>query len=175
MPTDLVTGISSDDYKPYHVNSSFAEWRDLDGDGRKEDQHNGLDLRARKPATVTSATNGTVVYAGETTSMGNLVVIQSNVTAPNGNLLNIRYMHLSQYGVSTSQSILAGAYLGKTGSTGGVAPHFHMDVNAFRITTSKVSGGNEPGRQGQNPAAFFTSIPWVNKVPYGKAYSGYVD
>ena len=167
LPEELVSGVPSTSYEPYYVTSRFAEWRVIDG---KDNQHNGLDLRAKVPIEVKSATNGTVAFAGDTTSMGNLVVIQSDVTAPNGNRLNIRYMHLSDYDVSSNQSVSAGTYIGKTGSTGGVSPHFHIDVNAQNITTSAVTASN-----GQNPAAFFTTVSWKNKNPYGTDYSGYVD
>ena len=170
LPEELVSGVPSANYEPYYVNSRFAEWRDLDDDDINEDQHNGLDLRAKVPVKVKSATDGIVMVAGDATGMGTVVIVKSNVTAPNGNRLIIRYMHLSEVNVSVNESVTEKKLLGKTGSSGTNAPHFHIDVNAHNITTTAVRADN-----GQNPAAFFTTVPWVGKNPYGEAYSGYVD
>ena len=174
LPTKTVSGISSDNYTPYYVNSRFNEYRDLDGDGVNDDYHNGLDLRARVPVNVSSCTSGSVVTSYVSPSMGNLVVVKSDIVVPNGNYLYIRYMHLSERNVDVGDVISTGDSLGKTGATGGVAAHFHMDVNVHNITTGTVTG-NERATMGQNPAAFFPNINWVNKNPYGKSYSGYLD
>lgn len=174
LPTSLVSGISSSNYEPYYVNSCFAEWRDLDGDGKNEDCHNGLDLRARVPVSVVSCTSGTVVTSQLTSSMGELIVVKTDIVAPNQNNLYVRYMHLSERDVFKNDSISTGTFIGKTGNTGNVAAHFHMDVNAHNITTSTVTG-NVQSTMGQNPAAFFPNITWKSKVPYSKDYSGYLS
>lgn len=172
LPTTEVSGIDSSDYTPYYVTSRFAEWRTLyDSNGNPyQNQHNGLDLKARVPVEIRSATSGKVVTSALTTSMGNLVVVESDVTAPNGNLLYVRYMHLSQRSVVKNDLVSPGTLLGKTGNTGNVAYHAHIDVNAFEITTGAVSAA-----QGQNPAAFYQGINWVNKQPHGEAYRGYLE
>lgn len=174
LPTSLVSGIPSSNYEPYYVNSRFAEWRDLDGNGTNEDCHNGLDLRAKVPVNVVSATDGTVLVSELTSSMGNLIVVNTGIKAPDQQPLYVRYMHLSQRNVSKNSTVSAGTLIGKTGSTGNVSPHFHIDVNAKGITTSSVSG-NIDSNMGQNPAAFFTTITWLNKNPYGLDYCGYRD
>ena len=167
LPEELVSGVPSTSYEPYYVTSRFAEWRVIDG---QNNQHNGLDLRAKVPIEVESATNGEVIYAQYNPDMGNLVVVKSDVQAPNGNPLYIRYMHLSSIDVEKDDIITEKTLIGETGNTGGVDWHFHMDVNAFNISTSEVTASN-----GQNPAAFFTTVPWAGKHPYGEEYSGYVD
>lgn len=167
LPTSTVSGVPISDYEPYYVTSRFAEWRVISGE---DNQHNGLDLRAKVPIDVKSATSGEVIYAKYNPYMGNLVVVESDVQAPNGNPLYIRYMHLSSIAVDVNDVITAATPIGKTGNTGGVDWHFHMDVNAFNISTSEVTASN-----GQNPAAFFTTVPWAGKHPYGEEYSGYVD
>ena len=45
----------------------------------------------------------------------------------------------------------------KTGNNGGVAAHFHFDVNVHGIVTTTVSG-KAPSIMGQNPAAFFPNV-----------------
>lgn len=42
------------------------------------------------------------------------------------------------------------------------------------VTTGTVTGDVQSS-MGQNPAAFFTTVTWKNKNPYGEAYSGYRD
>lgn len=62
----------------------------------------------------------------------------------------------------------------KTGNSGGVAAHFHFDVNVHGIVTTTVSG-KDPSIMGQNPAAFFPNVSWGGMNPYGMSYSGYRD
>ncbi len=173
LPTTLVSGISSSDYEPYYVNSRFAEWRDLDGNGTQEDCHNGLDLRAKKAVEVKAAESGIVKVAGNINNVGKMVVVETNIVAPNGNKLIYRNLHLSEVSVSIG-NVTKSTIIGKTGDTGGVAPHFHFDVNVHNITTGAVTG-NIKSTMGQNPAAFFPNISWKNKNPYGTEYAGYLD
>ena len=173
LPTSLVSGISSSNYEPYYVNSCFAEWRDLDGDGKNEDCHNGLDLRARVPVTVKAAASGVVKVSGNVNKAGKMVIVETDIVAPNGNKLVYRNLHLSETSVPIG-NVTVGTVVGKTGDSGGVAPHFHFDVNCLNITTSSVSG-NKRSTMGQNPAAFFPNVSWQNKNPYSASYSGYRD
>ena len=176
LPTSLVSGISSSNYEPYYVNSCFAEWRDLDGDGKNEDCHNGLDLRARVPVTVKAAASGTVLYAQTLSGMGKTVIVQTDIVAPNQQTLIYRNLHMSTISTSlvANDYISTGTYLGETGSTGGVAPHFHFDVNCHDISNAMVTG-NVLSTMGQNPAAFFPNVSWKQKNPYGSQYAGYLD
>ena len=176
LPTSLVSGISSSNYEPYYVNSCFAEWRDLDGDGKNEDCHNGLDLRARVPVTVKAAASGTVLYAQTLSGMGKTVIVQTDIVAPNQQTLIYRNLHMSTISTSlvANDYISTGTYLGETGSTGGVAPHFHFDVNCHDISNAMVTG-NVRSTMGQNPAAFFPNVSWKQKNPYGSQYAGYLD
>ena len=103
--------------------------------------------------------------------------------APNGSNLIIRYMHMRSMAVSDGGVSRAADYvsasdpLGETGNTGGVQPHFHMDVNAHNITSGTVYGSGSVD-VGQNPAAFFPDIApdeWKYKNPHGWAYCGYQE
>ena len=62
----------------------------------------------------------------------------------------------------------------KTGNSGGVAAHFHFDVNVHNINKTTVTG-NVQSTMGQNPAAFFPNVSWQDKNPYSASYSGYRD
>lgn len=137
------------------------------------DVHNGLDMMARVPIDVKSPVSGQIVFSNNTDSMGNLIVIKTNVIAPNGNPLYIRIMHLTSRAVSADTTVSPGTYLGKTGNTGAAAYHFHMDVNSSKVTTGTVRGMvdtngvrltsvNNPG---QNPVAFFSDIVWAGNKP----------
>ena len=110
---------------------------------------------------------------GETSSMGNVVIVKTDIIAPNGNNLIYRNLHLSDY-ESLPDRISAGTIIGKTGNSGGVAAHFHFDVNAHNINKTTVTG-NVKSTMGQNPAAFFPNVNWQNKNPYSASYSGYRD
>lgn len=155
----------------YFVTSPFAQSRIING---TTNIHNGLDLRAAVGVNIDSPCVGTVAVAAEKGSMGNVIIVRSNVVAPNGNNIIVRIMHMSEFAreFAEGDSIVRGTYLGKTGNTGGVAAHFHIDMNAFNITTSAVTSTN-----GQNPAAFFTDVTWntTNWNPYGSDRVGYQD
>ena len=145
--------------------------------------HNGLDMRARVAIRITSPAKGEVVFSDSTTTMGNLVVIKTDVISPNGNPLYIRVTHLSYRAVSSGDIVSAGTYLGNTGNTGNVDPHFHIDISAFKVTTGAVRGMvDENGNRlssvvnpGQNPAALFGDVAWTNKMPHGAYYLGYTE
>lgn len=168
----------SGSYTAYYVNSRFSEWRDLDYDGIDEDCHNGLDLQASIGISISAAASGTVTNAGMLSGMGRAVVVRTNVTAPNGNKLIYRNLHMDSISSNLSSTVTEGTYIGTTGNTGTSAAHYHFDVNAHGITTGKVYGTDNSFGVGQNPAAFFTDIApneWKNKNPHGWAYCGYLD
>lgn len=180
LPLTPVSGVSTDNYTPFLVTSRFNEIRIID---ERKNVHNGLDMRARVPIRITSPAKGEVVFSDSTTTMGNLVVIKTDVIAPNGNPLYIRVMHLSYRAVSSGDIVSAGTYLGNTGNTGNVDPHFHIDISAFKVTTGTVRGMvDENGNRlssvvnpGQNPAALFGDVAWTNKMPHGAYYLGYTE
>lgn len=177
LPTSLVDGISSSNYTPFYVNSCFNESRIINS---QLNIHNGLDLRARVPISIYSVTDGTIAYVGKGATTGNMVVIKTDTRIPSESnvysYLLARYMHLTDNttAVSTTDNVSEGQYIGKTGNTGNVDAHFHIDVNAHGITTGTVTG-NVESSMGQNPAAFFPNVKWDSngKNPQQISYCGY--
>ncbi|MFC1640764.1 murein hydrolase activator EnvC family protein [Patescibacteria group bacterium] len=87
--------------------------------------HTGLDIAASVGTPLYSATDGTVVHAGWSSTGGGYglyAVVSSN------NLLLI-YGHMSSISVSTGQTVTAGTTLGGMGSTGfSTGSHVHFEV-----------------------------------------------
>ncbi|HRZ86446.1 MAG TPA: peptidoglycan DD-metalloendopeptidase family protein, partial [bacterium] len=94
-------------------------------------EHNGVDLRADEGDKVSSAMEGTVVYAGDS-SMGGAVVIQNDLG------LETRYLHLDPTSISVKPGmrVKAGTFVGKVGpqlfdakgQAITTAPHLHYEV-----------------------------------------------
>lgn len=87
--------------------------------------HSGIDLLAQEGSPVLSVDAGTVAFAGQQGSYGNLVVVNH----PGGR--QTRYAHLSQVSVRTGQQVQPGATLGRVGSTGNPdsdRSHLHFEV-----------------------------------------------
>ncbi|MFB8790740.1 MAG: M23 family metallopeptidase [Potamolinea sp.] len=87
--------------------------------------HNGLDLAANPGTRVMSVDSGTVAFAGDRGSYGNLVVINHQGGR------QTRYAHLQEVNVTTGQQVKQGDTLGKVGVTGNPdidKPHLHFEV-----------------------------------------------
>jgi murein DD-endopeptidase MepM/ murein hydrolase activator NlpD len=86
--------------------------------------HTGLDYPAPTGALVAAAGRGQVVFAGwDSSGYGNTVVIEHP--------LGVRslYAHLSRIGVSRGTAVVAGATVGRVGTTGiSTGPHLHFEV-----------------------------------------------
>ncbi|MFP4124322.1 MAG: LysM peptidoglycan-binding domain-containing M23 family metallopeptidase [Coleofasciculus sp.] len=87
--------------------------------------HSGIDLLADPGTTVLAVDSGTVAFAGQQGTYGNLVVINHQGGR------QTRYAHLSRLSVRTGQRIKAGTPLGAVGTTGSPdidQPHLHFEV-----------------------------------------------
>ncbi len=85
--------------------------------------HSGQDIEAPMGAPIVSGASGTVSFVGWQNGYGQLVVID------HGGGLTTRYGHLSSIGVSLSQKIQRGEFIGNVGSTGrSTGPHLHYEV-----------------------------------------------
>jgi murein DD-endopeptidase MepM/ murein hydrolase activator NlpD len=85
--------------------------------------HNGLDFAAPSGAPVRAPAAGTVLDTGAYFFNGNSVFID------HGQGLISIYMHLSQIGVRTGQTVTRGQRIGAVGSTGrSTGPHLHWTV-----------------------------------------------
>ena len=89
--------------------------------------HSGVDLSAATGTNVQAIDSGTVVFAGEKGSYGNAVFIN------HAGGLQSRYAHLGSINVAVGQSVKAGDFLGKIGSSGTPTipePHLHFEIRS---------------------------------------------
>lgn len=88
------------------------------------EHHWGLDIGVPEGTPVLAATSGWVSLAGVAGNYGNLVVIASP-----GRDVVTWYGHLSDFAVSTGQTVTQGQVIGFVGSTGrSTAPHLHFEI-----------------------------------------------
>lgn len=100
--------------------------------------HHGVEFVNPRGTPVLAAGDGTVVFAGTdsasqygptTNYYGNLVVIQHNFTAPEGQPVFTLYGHLDRIEVQTGQQVVQGAQIGNVGDSGiAQGPHLHFEV-----------------------------------------------
>ncbi|MBW4595220.1 MAG: M23 family metallopeptidase [Brasilonema angustatum HA4187-MV1] len=89
--------------------------------------HSGVDLLAAKGTPVQAIADGTVAFASEQGTYGNLVIINHS-----GGLQS-RYAHLENIKVSVSQQVNKGdivATVGTTGTPSTNQPHLHFEVRS---------------------------------------------
>lgn len=90
--------------------------------------HSGIDLLTKVGTSVLSVDQGTVAFAGEQGSYGNLVVINHSGGR------QTRYAHLNRVSVATGQSVQTGDKIGTVGTTGRPdldKPHLHFEVRYY--------------------------------------------
>ncbi len=149
-----------------YVSSNYG-WRDLDGDGKKEDFHEGIDFsRSVVGDKVYSVADGQVVLLRYNRSCGNhMVYVKHNI---NGHSYITSYWHLASYNVHEGQMITyntvigymanAGRYTGDTCS-GGVHVHLNLFDNAGGAWESRVLKGGNPNKGRINPRTAMPQIP----------------
>ncbi len=85
--------------------------------------HTGLDIAAPYGTKIKAAASGTVVFAGNKGSLGNLVVIS------HGNGVQTYYGHCSSIDVSVGDKVSQGAVIARVGSTGNsTGNHLHLEI-----------------------------------------------
>jgi murein DD-endopeptidase MepM/ murein hydrolase activator NlpD len=105
--------------------------------------HRGVDLRASYGTAVPAAAAGTVVFAGERGSYGNLVVLRHD------DGVETRYAHLAAADVREGDVVPAGSTIGRVGTSGrSTAPHLHFEV---LVNGERVDPADWAGRVGRGP------------------------
>lgn len=85
--------------------------------------HRGVDVAAPMGTPIVAAAAGTVTYAGEMGSYGEIVIID------HGNGIESRYAHQAWVDVAVGQPVAAGDVIGAVGSTGrSTGPHLHFEI-----------------------------------------------
>ena len=85
--------------------------------------HTGLDIAAPWGAPVEAADNGAVIFTGEMTANGMLVILN------HGDGVSTTYSHLSSYAVHVGDRVRRGQVIGQVGSTGwSTGPHLFFEL-----------------------------------------------
>ena len=120
----------------YRRLSSYYGWRDLDGDGKKEDFHLGIDIPANYGSNVYAVNSGTVVTATYHRSYGYYVLID------HGGGIATLYAHNSKLCVSAGQKVKQGDVIAKIGTTGtSTGYHCHFEVRENGKTVDPLANG----------------------------------
>ncbi len=160
----------------YPLPTSCVSCSSCFNDPRPDGNHQGLDIPATSGTTVKSCTSGEVIRQGYNYSMGNYVIIESDVKDNNGKYLRLRYQHFqSDATVVVKDTVSAGQTIGHVGTTGqSTGPHLHLDVNDQGLP---VDGGSLTINVSSciNPSSFFTTITLqqgalADVPPYGENY-----
>ena len=89
--------------------------------------HSGIDLESALGTPVRAVGDGTIAFAGQQETYGNLVVIN------HAEGLQTRYAQLGRIQVSAGQAVKQGEVIGTVGNTGrpsSAAPHLHFEVRS---------------------------------------------
>jgi murein DD-endopeptidase MepM/ murein hydrolase activator NlpD len=108
--------------------------------------HTGIDFRSNTGDPIRVTADGTVTTAGWSGGYGRMVEVD------HGNGFATRYGHMSAISVSVGQSVKAGQFIGKVGSTGrSTGPHLHyetrvngeaVDPHKFLRAGSRLAGNH---------------------------------
>jgi murein DD-endopeptidase MepM/ murein hydrolase activator NlpD len=86
-------------------------------------RHDGIDIAAPEGTTVSAAAAGTVIYAGEQTGYGSIVIVRHD-----GGLVTL-YAHNSRLLVDEGARVRRGEPIARVGQTGRTTgPHLHFEV-----------------------------------------------
>lgn len=106
---------------------------------KKRQLHTGIDIGARRGASIIAAAKGTVIVSGWKTGYGYTVIID------HGGGIATLYGHASKLLVRVGDNVASGETIAKVGSTGwSTGPHLHFEirkngepVNPLKYVTSK--------------------------------------
>lgn len=98
------------------------------GESRDSGPHKGIDIRANY-AAVYAAQDGLISYSGTYSDGTQAIHIIHPFLGNSGLNIISRYLHLSAKNYSTVTYVSKGTLIGTSGTSGGVAPHLHFDIN----------------------------------------------
>ncbi|MDR1705663.1 MAG: M23 family metallopeptidase, partial [Clostridiales bacterium] len=102
--------------------TSYYGWRVHPISGEK-DLHRGIDIAMPEGTEIRSAHDGTVTFAGESGSYGNLAVVEG------ADGIVTKYAHCEALFVTAGQPVTAGEVIATVGSTGSsTGAHLHLEL-----------------------------------------------
>ncbi len=133
------------DHIPFRrpVSDSANNWADRNypygaTNGGRLQVHHGVEFVNPRGTLLFAVADGTVYYAGDDLTnrfgpinnyYGNLVVIQHNITTPDGRTVFTLYGHMDRIAVQSGQPVTVGQEIGTVGGTGvAMGPHLHFEV-----------------------------------------------
>lgn len=146
-----------------YVTSDYG-YRDLDGDGYKEDYHTGIDFsRSVAGDAVYPIASGQVILLNYNASCGNhIVYVKHNI---NGHSYVTSYWHLSSWTVRVGQNVSANTQIGKMAGrnsgdycSGGIHVHLNLFDNANNKWENNAARGY-PNANRINPRKAVPQIP----------------
>ena len=108
------------------ITGKYGELRE----GERNRYHVGIDIGVyEKP--VYAVADGEVVKSGQFNDGAQVIIIEHDDTATNGNQIYTRYLHLKAKSrlVKTNDRVSEGEKIATSGNTGGVKHHLHFDIN----------------------------------------------
>jgi len=146
-----------------YVTSDYG-WRDLDGNGSKEDYHTGIDFsRSISGDTVYPIASGQIILLTYNASCGNhIVYVKHNI---NNHSYVTSYWHLSSWSVKVGQYVSANTKIGSMAGrnsgdmcSGGIHVHLNLFDNANGKWESSAARGY-PNSGRINPRTVAPQIP----------------
>ncbi|KWX88594.1 hypothetical protein AMQ83_05745, partial [Paenibacillus riograndensis] len=98
------------------------------GESRDSGPHKGIDIRANY-APVYAAQEGLISFSGTYSDGTQAIHIVHPFLGNSGLNITSRYLHLSAKNYSTVTYVSKGTLIATSGTSGGVAPHLHFDIN----------------------------------------------
>lgn len=114
---------------------SFASWallgapRDYDGDGERDDMHEGLDFHVRIGDPVLACLDGEVVWASNQRRIGGDSLYGSHIIIEHADGIITWYAHLDDMLSAVGDVVNKGDTIGSAGNSGkSSGPHLHLTV-----------------------------------------------
>lgn len=160
----------SETYNPYNPGGNFTVTGNFPVYS-SGGAHPGIDFAAAAGTPIPVAANGTVVYAGQSATAGNWIVVEHTATV-NGEPVTFYslYMHLASI-YASSGYVSAGQIIGAVGNTGTEKPHLHWALAQGANPNALFSGVLDP--RTRIPLNPYTWNYWPSIVgPYDAAKDG---
>ncbi len=166
---DLVWPVVANGAPAGRVTACWSDLRTKTVSGGKY-YHSGIDIGAAEGTDVLAVKAGRVVFAGQNTAYGNLVVIEhadDGIWSHYGHLVNI------EPGITADTTVTSGQKIGGVGNTGiSLGAHLHLNMyRSWPFGALPEGAGNSNGQETINPLTNGLVIPdSIQDIPNCKAY-----